>query len=195
MTPLAFTWPAGVAFWLACVWALVAELPFMRRARASGISPLDNGSMRAVELANVGGITIAFAIALRVRATAMTTGAVAAYAVGIGSLIAGGLLRRHCFRMLGPSFTFDVRVAPEQPIVERGAYRWLRHPSYTAGLLMGGGIGLALGNWLSLATSLVPAAFAYAYRISVEERALVDGVGAAYVDYMKRTHRVVPFVL
>jgi protein-S-isoprenylcysteine O-methyltransferase Ste14 len=117
------------------------------------------------------------------------------YATGIASLVAGGWLRRHCFRMLGESFTYDVRVRDGQAIVERGAYRYVRHPSYTAGLLLFGGIGLALTNWLSLAATIVLPAAAYAYRISVEERALVETLGSPYVDYMKRTRRLIPFAL
>ena len=33
------------------------------------------------------------------------------------------------------------------------------------------------------------------YRIAVEERALVQTIGAPYSDYMKRTYRLIPFVL
>ena len=62
-------------------------------------------------------------------------------------------------------------------------------------MLLVGGIGLALGNWASLALAIVPAAFAYAYRISVEERALVGALGPAYSDYMERTWRLIPFVV
>jgi protein-S-isoprenylcysteine O-methyltransferase Ste14 len=117
------------------------------------------------------------------------------YLAGIACLIAGGLLRRHCFAMLGSRFTYVVQAAPDQAVVERGAYKYVRHPSYTAGLLLYGGIGLALGNWVSFAFSLIPLALAYGYRIAVEERALVQTIGAPYADYMKRTHRLIPFVL
>jgi protein-S-isoprenylcysteine O-methyltransferase Ste14 len=97
--------------------------------------------------------------------------------------------------MLGSRFTYVVQAAPDQAVVERGAYKYVRHPSYTAGLLLYGGIGLALGNWVSLAFSLIPLALAYGYRIAVEERALVQTIGAPYAAYMKRTHRLIPFVL
>ena len=51
--------------------------------------------------------------------------------------------------------------------MEDGPYRVLRHPSYTGGLLTMVGIGLAIGNWLSL---LLVVLAAYGYRIQVEER-------------------------
>ena len=62
-------------------------------------------------------------------------------------------------------------------------------------MLLFGGIGLALTNWLSLVFAVVPPVLAYAYRISVEERALVATIGPAYADYMRRTRRVIPFLL
>jgi protein-S-isoprenylcysteine O-methyltransferase Ste14 len=43
--------------------------------------------------------------------------------------------------------------------------------------------------------ALVPLSLAYAYRISIEERALVQTLGEPYTDYMKRTYRLIPFVL
>src|SRR5829696_5289565 len=111
------------------------------------------------------------------------------------ALVAGSLLRRHCFRMLGESFTGAVQVRAEQTVVQRGAYRWVRHPSYTAGILMFSGIGLSLGNWLSLAVLAVIPAATYVYRVAVEERALAATVGEPYREYMRRTKRFVPYVL
>jgi len=125
----------------------------------------------------------------------MTSLRLPVYFAGVGCIVGAGLLRRHCFRMLGERFTYDVRVAAAQPVVEHGAYRYVRHPSYTAGLLLFGGIGLALGNWLSLAISVVIPVLAYSYRIAVEERALVETLGPAYANYMKRTKRLIPFLI
>jgi protein-S-isoprenylcysteine O-methyltransferase Ste14 len=35
----------------------------------------------------------------------------------------------------------------------------------------------------------------YAYRIRVEERALATNLGPAYHDYMRRTKRLIPFLI
>jgi protein-S-isoprenylcysteine O-methyltransferase Ste14 len=114
------------------------------------------------------------------------------FSIGIGVLIAGRWLRRHCFRMLGESFTAIVVVKPRQPVVERGAYRWVRHPSYTAGMLMLAGSMLALANWMSVAVVLAGAILAYSYRVHVEERALLQTLGEPYRAYMQRTKRFIP---
>ena len=96
--------------------------------------------------------------------------------------------------MLGDSFTGAVRVQAGQAVIERGAYRYVRHPSYTAGMLMYVGLGLALSNWLSLLVLVLATAIVYGYRVSVEERALVATLGERYVAYVRRTRRFVPFV-
>jgi len=193
--PLPFTWPALVPFWIAFYWAFVGELPFLRRGTATKPTPVDRGSKVTILVAGGLGVFFAFAIAGALPRFTITAGRIVLYGAGVSCLAVGGWLRRHCFRMLGASFTFDVRVRGDQVVVDRGAYRFVRHPSYSAGLLLFGGIGLALTNWLSLVVAIVPAAVAYAYRISVEERALVDALGPAYALYMKRTKRIVPFVI
>jgi protein-S-isoprenylcysteine O-methyltransferase Ste14 len=52
-----------------------------------------------------------------------------------------------------------------------------------------------LGNWASLAATLGCILIGYAFRIRVEEAALVSALGQPYKEYMRRTARLVPFVL
>ncbi len=193
--PLPYTWPAAIPFWLAFWWAFAGELPFMRRDRAPRQSDRDRGSMRVIVWLNGLSMFAAFLAAGTQPRFAMTSGRVAVYVAGIACIVAAAQLRRHCFTMLGASFTYDVRVASGQQVVERGAYRYVRHPSYSAGLLLFAGVGLALGNWISLVVSIVLPAVGYGYRIAAEERALVEALGPAYAGYMKRTRRLIPFVL
>jgi protein-S-isoprenylcysteine O-methyltransferase len=193
--PLLYTWPAGPLFWIAFAWAFAVELPFMRREPTAETAITDRGS-KALILTTTGvSVFIAFLAGAALRDFAIASFRLPVYLIGVACIASSGLLRRHCFRMLGESFTYDVRVAPGQAVVERGAYKYVRHPSYTAGMLLFGGIGLAHGNWLSLAIAIVFPSLAYAYRISVEERVLVDALGPAYADYMTRTRRLIPFVI
>jgi protein-S-isoprenylcysteine O-methyltransferase len=114
--------------------------------------------------------------------------------LGVATLIAGSLLRRHCWRLLGSSFTGDVKVRPGQRIVGEGAYRLLRHPSYTAGILMNVGIGLGLGSWGSTALLVVISLAVYRYRMAVEERALLTVLGEPYREFLRHRKRLIPYV-
>jgi protein-S-isoprenylcysteine O-methyltransferase Ste14 len=96
--------------------------------------------------------------------------------------------------MLGTSFTGDVRARPDQEVVSRGAYRVLRHPSYTAGIMLNAGIGIALGSWASAALYTVASVAVYVYRMNVEERVLLAVIGEPYREFMATRKRLVPFV-
>ena len=115
-------------------------------------------------------------------------------ALGIAVMLAGVALRWSAIRTLGQSFTTAVAVRADQAVVESGPYRWIRHPSYTGGLLTVFGCLIACANGVSLIAIVIPL-LAYVYRMRVEERALIAGLGEPYLDYMHRTKRLIPFIV
>jgi len=192
MQPLTSVWPYAAVFWLVFLWAYWPELRLLWRSRSTA-GPQDAGSRRIIIVVMYLGGVAAFALAYAVPGAALP----ARHGLfWVGTAMVGGasLLRRHCFRMLGTSFTGVVLVKPGQAVVERGAYRWIRHPAYMAGALLFVGIGLALGNWASLLTLLLSVAVVYGYRVTVEERALLATLGEPYRAYARRTKRFIPFV-
>ncbi len=120
-------------------------------------------------------------------------GAWSAYA-GSALAVGGTLFRAWAVRTLGRWFTPRVLVSADQPVVDRGPYRWVRHPSYSGGIAAALGVGLALANWASFACLAAAAALGFGYRIHVEEAALVEALGEPYRAYRRRTKRLVPFV-
>jgi protein-S-isoprenylcysteine O-methyltransferase Ste14 len=89
---------------------------------------------------------------------------------------------------------FNIRPAPRASghLVQSGPYRWIRHPMYTAVLLLGlagaltSTLPIAWGAWLALASVLLAKA-------RLEERWLQTAY-PAYAGYMGRTQRFVPWV-
>lgn len=106
----------------------------------------------------------------------------------------GLLLRWWSFASLGAYFTTVVKTSVDQVVVARGPYRVLRHPSYTGLLMAIVGGGLVLGNWVGAAASVLLILAGLVYRLLREERAMVDTLGGAYVDFAKDRARLVPFV-
>src|SRR5204862_4648530 len=137
----------GPLFWIAFAWVFAGELPFIRRERLTTTAVTDRGSKHVLHIMTAAAVFFAFFIAATRRDFAISKLRFPVYLAGVTCIIAGGWLRRHCFRMLGESFTYEVRVASGQRVIERGAYEYVRHPAYTAGLLIYAGIGLALCNW------------------------------------------------
>jgi protein-S-isoprenylcysteine O-methyltransferase Ste14 len=196
VSPLPFAWPYAPLFWGVVVWAFSPEVRIVRQARqaARHADSQDAGSVRLLVygggIATVAAFFLSWVPAFRLPASWQ----LAVFVIGIATLIAGSLLRRHCWRQLGSSFTGDVRAEAGQRIVTTGAYAKLRHPAYSAGILMNAGIGIALGSWASISL-LVLASFAiYAYRIAVEERVLLATVGPPYREFMRTRWRLIPYV-
>jgi protein-S-isoprenylcysteine O-methyltransferase Ste14 len=195
--PLAFVWPYALAFWLVYLWVFAPEFGIIRRATgpAAERNSKDAGSLLAVLLGMNIALTLAFVLAFLPAWRFPPAMRVPAFWTGLGILIAGSLLRRHCWRVLGEFFTGDVRARAEQPVIDRGAYRWVRHPSYTAGIVIVLGIGIALGNWGSVTIPVAITVAVYWYRITVEERALMETIGPRYAEFARTRKRLIPFIV
>ena len=111
---------------------------------------------------------------------------------GLSAMVVGQLLRWWSVATLGRFFTVNVSIHAGHRVIQSGPYRLIRHPSYTAILLMYGGAGLCLGNPISVSALTVPVLLVLLYRIRVEEQVLQSALGSAYRDYMQRTKRLIP---
>lgn len=114
---------------------------------------------------------------------------------GIFLMLSGVALRWYAIRTLGNYFTRTVIIHPNQKVIDGGPYHYIRHPSYTAILITLSGLGLVLTNWWSLILILAGSVIGISYRVRVEEKALRDGIGRPYEEYMKRTKRFIPFFI
>jgi protein-S-isoprenylcysteine O-methyltransferase Ste14 len=91
-------------------------------------------------------------------------------------------------------FSSVVRIQSDrgQHVVTSGPYAFLRHPGYSAGILILGASGIALGSWLATAF-LVAISFPFLlYRVINEDRVLQAQL-PGYADYAQRVRwRLVP---
>ena len=113
---------------------------------------------------------------------------------GIAVMAAGLVLRAWAMGTLGRYYTRTLRTIDNQKVVDRGPYRFVRHPGYSASLLIWVGYAVGLGNWIAAALTLVLLANVYLWRVNAEEALLCATLGADYADYQRHTKRLVPFV-
>lgn len=191
--PLPFVWPYALVFWAVFLWAYVPEFRIVRRAGVAK-TETDAKSLQVILLGQSISSFAAFCLAWLSMLQFPSGWRMPTFVIGVATLAAASLFRRHCFKMLGASFTGDVRARPDQEVVGRGAYRVLRHPSYTAGILLNLGIGLALGSWMSVLLLVAASTLVYLYRMNVEERALLAAIGEPYRQFMMTRKRLIPFV-
>lgn len=112
--------------------------------------------------------------------------------LAVGLFAAGLAVRWWAIVTLGRFFTVDVVVEKDHEVVQRGPFRWVRHPSYTGVLVAFMGWAMTLGNWVAMAVVLVPIFAAFVRRMNVEEEALRGALGERYTAYMRRTKRLAP---
>ncbi len=197
MRPLPFVWPYALVFWAIYVWAFLPEWKVVQGGRQGVKDPnsKDSGSLKVI----LGGMWMALLLAYPlafVTAWAFPhRWQLPMFVVGVVLTVLGSLLRRYCWRTLGEYFTGDVKARADQPVISSGPYRWVRHPSYTAGMIMFIGIGLALGSWVSFGLLTIATIATYSYRVAVEERVLLETIGEPYGSYMKQRKRFIPYIV
>jgi len=184
----------AVIFWITFILWIVPEFIVSKRRAPKLSSKSDRGSLLVVMLLLWIGIAADFALSFQLPQAAIRSQRVPIFFVGIGLMFAGMALRLYSISLLGRYFTFEVAVHADQPVIEAGPYRYIRHPSYTGALITVTGLGLSLGNWAGLIALLGCMIAAYSYRIPIEESALVAVLGEPYEKYTRRTHRLIPYI-
>jgi protein-S-isoprenylcysteine O-methyltransferase len=154
----------------------------------------DRGSFRLLVVLLWVALALDFSLSFFVPRATISWKRSTVFFVGISLMLAGIAFRWYSMSILGRFFTFDVAVQSGQTVVDAGPYHYIRHPSYAGALITLVGLGLALGNWAGLFALVACMGIAYAYRISVEEAALVAALGEPYKQYARRTRRIVPFL-
>ena len=114
---------------------------------------------------------------------------------GIVLIWLGVLARQWAIAVLGRFFSTDVRIVEDHLVVDRGPYRLVRHPSYTGILITFIGLALAVQSWGALMVLLGFFTVSFGYRIRVEEKTLLTELGDNYASYMKRTKRIIPYLI
>jgi len=115
--------------------------------------------------------------------------------MGIFLMFSGVMVRQYAIAILGRFFSLSVQLAEDHRVVDKGPYRLVRHPSYTGILITFAGLGLAVQSLGALLVLLLFFGISFGYRMYVEERTLLSGLGQDYASYMKRTKRLIPFII
>lgn len=184
-----------LAFWVSYwAWILMEVWIFSRDMKKGSGEKKDRGSIFGIFAGIGGGVTLAFWAPHLWPWAAMPLPYDAIFWTAIAMMWIGIVFRLWSVLTLGKHFRTSVRILDEHKLVTHGPYRFLRHPSYTGGLITITGLGLAFGNWFSLAATFFGALLGYGLRIVVEEAALRGAFGEAYQAHAKRTWAVLPGV-
>jgi protein-S-isoprenylcysteine O-methyltransferase Ste14 len=111
---------------------------------------------------------------------------------GVALLAIGVLLATAGIGALGRNLTAAPRPKPGATLVERGPYRFVRHPMYAGAVLAAFGWALAVHGPLTLAYAAVLFAF-FDAKARREERWLREEI-PGYAAYERRVRKLIPFI-
>jgi protein-S-isoprenylcysteine O-methyltransferase Ste14 len=181
-------------FWFSYFAWLAIEIVIWSRDRVGvrGKSQ-DRGSMIGIAIGITLGMVVAFNAAWRGigRIPAPPELLVGA---GIVLIWAGILFRLWAVRTLGRYFRVTVTLQDDHKLIDTGPYRHFSNPSYSGAMVTLFGIGLAMGNSVSLLAMIIFPAMGFAWRIQVEEASLKARFGRDFAAYREKRWALIPFI-
>jgi protein-S-isoprenylcysteine O-methyltransferase Ste14 len=111
---------------------------------------------------------------------------------GVGIALAGFALLQWAQITLGRSWSDTPRMMKGQALITSGPYQFIRHPIYTAFILILGSTFFISANWLIGLTWAGMTVLDITSRIGFEESLMVEYFGDQYREYLKKTGRLLP---
>lgn len=112
--------------------------------------------------------------------------------LGVGLAFGGFALLQWAQQSLGKNWSDDPKLVAGQALITNGPYRWVRHPIYTAFLLIFGALLLISANWVVGGLWAGAMGLEVASRIGTEEAMLAAQFGEPYRAYVRETGRLLP---
>jgi protein-S-isoprenylcysteine O-methyltransferase Ste14 len=116
------------------------------------------------------------------------------FTIGAILIIVGLIIRIISILTLKEHFTYTVTKIENHELIETGLYKIVRHPGYLGQLIIFLGIAVSLSNWISIIFMITSVSIGYVYRIKTEEKFMIEQMGNKYIDYQKRTKRLIPLI-
>jgi protein-S-isoprenylcysteine O-methyltransferase Ste14 len=112
--------------------------------------------------------------------------------LGVGVALSGFALLQWAHHALSRNWSDRPRLLSGQALVTTGPYRWVRHPIYTAFLIILSAPLLLTANWLVGLLWIGSTALEVVSRVRYEEALLADAFGDDYNRYAAHTGRLLP---
>lgn len=182
-------------FWIILVFYIVSEYGFAIRARLlrRGHPKKQNRDRLSFYIVTLG---IDFFVFLAFICSFQRLGVLPRWMgyAGDALILAGMVIRFGAIIQLGRFFSHAVSVVSNQELIHTGFYRRIRNPSYTGGWMIAAGIGLGLRTWWGALLAAAGTLLIYAYRIHIEEKVMIQHFGDRYIQYIKSTKKMFPWI-
>ncbi len=198
-----FGWPAGWVFLIlffgfvvaVSLW-LLKNNPDLLKERMSGTIQLEQKTWDKISQTLTGMLFFVWLVLMPLDAVRFHGSSMPVWLQGVGAIILLGVFGLFFLTFRENSYLSPVvRVQEErgQTVVSTGPYHYVRHPMYSAFVLLLPGTALLLASWYGLLLGIILVGMV-ARRAVLEEHTLRDELPgyAAYMDQVK--YRLIPYV-
>lgn len=113
--------------------------------------------------------------------------------VGLFILMVVLIITHTSYDTLGEYYSPKIEVKKKHKLIDTGIYGLIRHPMDLASLLFMISVPLSAGSYFAFVW-LIPFCVVLSFKIKYEEKILIEGL-RGYKAYMKRTKRLIPWIL
>lgn len=114
--------------------------------------------------------------------------------IGVSLLITGGIILIISRIQLGGLGGTKIVIEDDHRLITDGMYKYIRHPIYFGFLLIFSGYSFAMGSIVMMILISIAFFLVFRKRMDIEENLLSEKFGDDFLEYKKRTARLVPFL-
>jgi protein-S-isoprenylcysteine O-methyltransferase Ste14 len=115
------------------------------------------------------------------------------FVIGLLMFISGLVIRTVAILALRRNFSGALRIREGHTLTTHSIFRYIRHPAYLGAMILYIGIPVMLSSILGFLVMLLLIPILI-QRIKYEEKMLIGHFGDQYLEYMKHTKKLIPFV-
>ena len=116
------------------------------------------------------------------------------FSIGFVCMIFGMLLRIVSVRTLGNYYTSTLQTLEHQTIINKGIYRYIRHPGYLGNIILFIGSAIAITNIFITFIIIITIIPSYLRRVKYEELMLERKFDEQYRIYKSKTKKFIPLL-
>lgn len=112
--------------------------------------------------------------------------------LGVAMAIGALILFRKTHKALGKMWSHSLDLREDHKLVTHGIYEKVRHPMYSAFWLWAVAMPFLIPNWIAGFSGIIGFGTLYFLRVGQEEKMMQSEFGDEYIEYSKRTKRIIP---
>lgn len=114
--------------------------------------------------------------------------------IGLVSCFLGYIIALWSRFLLGTNWSISVQKKEDHTLITKGPYKLIRHPIYTGLLLMFSGNAIIVGDYRGIIAVII-VLLSFWFKLVKEEKTMIGIFGDQYLKYVKKTKRLIPWVI